>query len=186
MSSPRIIAGSARGLRLKSLPGKETRPITDRVKESLFNIIREEISDKVFLDLFGGIGSVGIEALSRGARFCYFIEKNPLAAKIIRENLAFTRLVEKSKVIIGDAFDFVRIQNEPIFDLIFIAPPQYKSMWIEALTVVDKRAYSLLSATSKVIVQIDPVEEQTLQMVNLTLNEKRKYGNTLLLFYRKN
>lgn len=185
MSAPRIIAGSARGLRLKSLPGKDTRPITDRVKENLFNIIRDFIPNSHFLDLFGGIGSVGIEALSRGASFCQFIENNPSAVRIIHENLSFTRLTQFSNVKQVDAFIFLKNQIEEKFDFIYIAPPQYKGLWEKALYLVDQLSGAIMSDSGWVIIQIDPVEETVMDLKNLVLFDHRRYGNTLLMFFRK-
>ena len=184
MSSPRIIAGSARGLRLKSLPGQKTRPITDRVKESLFNIIRDDIPDSTFLDLFGGIGSVGIEALSRGAKYCQFVEKNPEAVRIIKENLKFTKLEENANVYLGDAFLFLRDSQE-IFDFVYIAPPQYAGLWEKAIVLVDSITKSFISESGQVIVQIDPIEEKSILLDNLVLFDRRKYGSTLLLFFER-
>ena len=90
----RVIAGKARRLALKTVPGMETRPTTDRIKETLFNILQPEIPDCRFLDLFSGSGGIGIEALSRGAESAVFVEKNPKACTCIRENLTFTKLAE--------------------------------------------------------------------------------------------
>ncbi|HZW03476.1 MAG TPA: RsmD family RNA methyltransferase, partial [Anaerolineaceae bacterium] len=99
MASPRIIAGTARGIRLKPVPGEITRPITDRVKESLFNILGPDIQDAALLDLFGGTGSVGIEALSRGAAFVRFNDLHRQAVATIKENLQRTRLGERAEVV---------------------------------------------------------------------------------------
>ena len=104
MSNPRIIAGKARGMRLQDVPGDITRPITDRVKEALFNILGNDILDSSLLDLFGGTGSVGIEALSRGAEFVRFIDLNRAAIQVIRANLEHTHLAEHAQVVQSDAF----------------------------------------------------------------------------------
>ena len=98
MSTLRVISGTARGRRLKTVPGDTTRPITDRVKESLFNILGPDIQGSVVLDLFAGTGAVGIEALSRGAEFVRFVDRNRLPIKIVRENLKTTELADKSQV----------------------------------------------------------------------------------------
>ena len=100
----RVIAGSARSLRLKTLDGMETRPTTDRIKETLFNIIGPTVYDSIFLDLFSGSGGIGIEALSRGAKEAVFVEKNPKAMSCIRENLKFTRLEPKAVTVTGGRF----------------------------------------------------------------------------------
>ena len=100
----RVIAGKARRLNLKTIPGNDTRPTTDRIKETLFNILQPEIPGCRFLDLFSGSGAIGIEALSRGAEYAVFVEKNPKACTCIRENLSFTKLAENGKVIIKGEF----------------------------------------------------------------------------------
>ncbi|HIY30379.1 MAG TPA: 16S rRNA (guanine(966)-N(2))-methyltransferase RsmD [Candidatus Mediterraneibacter avicola] len=120
----RVIAGSARSLRLKTLDGMETRPTTDRIKETLFNIIGPTVYDSIFLDLFSGSGGIGIEALSRGAKEAVFVEKNPKAMSCIRENLKFTRLEPKAVTVTGDVLDALyRLEGEKVFDLIFMDPP---------------------------------------------------------------
>ena len=96
----RVIAGKARRLNLKTIPGTDTRPTTDRIKETLFNILQPELLECRFLDLFAGSGGIGIEALSRGASYAVFVEKNPKAAACIRENLAFTKLAEDGIIIV--------------------------------------------------------------------------------------
>ncbi len=117
----RVITGIARGMRLKELPGLETRPTTDKVKESIFNIIQFDIEGRRVLDLFGGTGQLGIEALSRGADHCTFVDLRKEAAAVIRENLAHTRLEEHARVVQGDCMAFLTGAGER-FDLIFLGP----------------------------------------------------------------
>jgi 16S rRNA (guanine966-N2)-methyltransferase len=182
LSNPRIIGGTARGIRLEVVPGNITRPITDRVKEALFNIISTDIENSTFIDLFGGTGSVGIEALSRGGAFTQFIEISPIAVNIIKKNLNKTRLASKSDVRCMDAIRYIKSPSEKKFDYIFIAPPQYKQLWIKTLKSLDE-FHSHLSTDGWVITQIDPSEEESIQLDYLTLFDRRKYGSTLLLFY---
>ena len=104
----RVIAGKARRLPLKTLPGADTRPTTDRIKETLFNILQPELLDCRFLDLFSGSGAIGIEALSRGARKAVFVEKNPKACACIRDNLAFTKLAPDGQVMNMDVLQALR------------------------------------------------------------------------------
>ncbi len=184
MSKPRIIAGSARGIRIESVPGDTTRPITDRVKESLFNIIGSDIADSKFLDLFGGTGSVGIEALSRGARSCYFLDLAPQAVRTIKKNLETARLVEKAEVRMLDAFQYLRMPVNSAYDYIYIAPPQYKNMWLKALEAVNSNP-QLIAEDGWVIVQINPVELTEIDLDNLIEFDRRKYGSTVLLFFTK-
>ena len=137
MSTLRVISGSARGRRLKTVPGDTTRPITDRVKESLFNILGPDVQDALILDLFAGTGAVGIEALSRGADFVRFVDRNRLPIKIVRENLQITGLADKAQVLQMDAFAALKGEVDKKFDYVYIAPPQYKGMWKQALLNLD-------------------------------------------------
>lgn len=119
----RVISGMARHIELKTVEGMETRPTTDRIKETLFNMLQNQIPGAYFLDLFAGSGAIGIEALSRGAAHCDFVEKNPKAAACIRENLAKTRL-SGGNLVMGDVFSFLenRKGDQP-YDIIFMDPP---------------------------------------------------------------
>ncbi len=120
----RVIAGTARSLPLKTVRGSGTRPTTDRIKETLFNIIAPEIPGCRFLDLFSGTGAIGIEALSRGAACAAFVEQDRNALQIIRQNLNFTHLTEHARVIAGDVIrTVVSMDGEKSFDVIFMDPP---------------------------------------------------------------
>ena len=123
----RVISGSARGRRLKELQGMDTRPTTDKVKESLFNIIQFESEGRRVLDLFGGTGQLGIEALSRGADHCTFVDMRKEAAALIRENLRLTGLSERSRVVQGDALSFLSSCGEK-FDVILLDPPYHTEL----------------------------------------------------------
>ncbi|MDP2965675.1 MAG: 16S rRNA (guanine(966)-N(2))-methyltransferase RsmD [Pelolinea sp.] len=182
MSRPRIIAGQAKGLRLKSVPGDITRPITDRVKEALFNIISADIVDSRFLDLFGGTGSVGIEALSRGATFVQFIDKNQAACSVLKENLEKSSFSDKANIKKIDAFTFIQSNSGTVFDYIFIAPPQYFNLWSKMVKLLDINT-GFLNANTWIIVQIDPKEYEKLTLNNLEEFESRDYGSTRLIFY---
>ena len=107
----RVIAGSARSLKLKTLEGIETRPTTDRIKETLFNMISPQMYDCIFLDLFAGSGGIGIEALSRGAKEAVFVEKNPKAMECVKENLKFTRLEKKGLTLTKDVMNALYISS---------------------------------------------------------------------------
>jgi 16S rRNA (guanine966-N2)-methyltransferase len=182
MSSPRIIAGTARGTRLQDVPGDTTRPITDMVKGALFNILGLDVVDASFLDLFGGTGSVGIEALSRGATYARFIDLNRAAVTTIKANLARTRMQDQAQVVQGDAFAILKHRPDRTFDYIYIAPPQYKGMWQRAVKDLDEHP-GWLQEDTWVIVQIDPIEYEALTLTHLAEFEQRKYGNTLLVFF---
>jgi 16S rRNA (guanine(966)-N(2))-methyltransferase RsmD len=155
----RVIAGSAKGRRLKLVPGNTTRPVMDRVKEALFSILGREIVGANFLDLFAGTGSVGIEALSRGARACVFVELSGRAVQTIQENLSLTKLSGRAVIRRVDVFDFLRQPPVEPYDFIYIAPPQYKEMWLRTLGVLDENP-AWTPPDTVVIVQIDPAEQR--------------------------
>ena len=149
----RVIAGKARRLNLKTVPGMETRPTTDRIKETLFNILQPELLDCRFLDLFSGSGSIGIEALSRGAAQSVFVEKNPKACTCIKENLAFTKLADGGKLLNMDVLQALRsLEGKGTFDCIFMDPPynhELEKMVLEYLqtsTVLDENTIIIVEA----------------------------------------
>ncbi|MBP1609914.1 MAG: hypothetical protein H6Q04_2149 [Acidobacteria bacterium] len=184
MSGLRVIAGSAKGHRLHSVPGDSTRPITDRTKESLFNILGADIQGCRFLDLFAGTGCVGIEALSRGALFARFLDKNQNAIHTIRSNLQLTRTAAQAEVVRMDAFHLLQGEPDRSFDYVYIAPPQYKELWKRALIDLDNNP-NWLSPDAWVIVQIHPKEFSPTQLNNLVEFDQRRYGSTLLIFYER-
>ena len=179
----RVISGTAKGRKLKKVPGDSTRPILDRVKESLFNILWDDVPDSHWLDLFAGTGQVGIEALSRGASAVVFIDNVRAAIRTIEANLQQTQLVDGATVLMTDAFVYLNGVPKRPFDFIYVAPPQYQDIWIQIMQVLDKRTDLLLQPAGVVIVQIDPREYQELDLMNLQQYRQKKYGNTLLCFY---
>jgi 16S rRNA (guanine(966)-N(2))-methyltransferase RsmD len=177
----RVISGSAKGRNLQAVPGDTTRPITDRVKEALFNIFGADIVDARFLDLFGGTGGVGIEALSRGAAHAVFIEKNRKAQETIKANLLRTQLSARAEIVRGDAFTYLRGMPQP-FHYIYIAPPQYQRLWVEALKLIDEQP-GWLADDGEIVVQIHPKEYEAVPLEHFEEIEQRKYGSTVLVFY---
>ena len=131
----RVISGTARGRKLKELPGLDTRPTTDKVKESVFNIIQFDIEGRRALDLFAGTGQLGIEALSRGARHVTFVDLSPAAVGIVRQNLATVGLAGSSRVVQSDWRAFLNTCREK-FDLIFLDPPYRETMLENALETI--------------------------------------------------
>lgn len=120
----RVISGKAKHMPLKSLEGNATRPTTDRIKETLFNMLQNEIGGCRFLDLFSGSGAIGIEALSRGADEVVFVENNSQAVRCIRSNLVFTKLEEGARLLQSDVFAAIeKLEGEAPFDIIFMDPP---------------------------------------------------------------
>lgn len=180
--SHRVIAGSAKGRRLKQVPGDGTRPIMDRAKEALFNIIGRDIYDAYFLDLFAGTGSVGIEALSRGAEFAEFLDLSRQAIIVIHDNLKTTNLAQQARVLRKDAFVHLAENPKDIYDFIYVAPPQYQSLWQKTLLALESNP-SWLAEDTRVIVQIDPKEKEELTLKYLVPIDERRYGNTLLWFW---
>ena len=184
MARLRVISGIAKGRRLDVVPGNSTRPITDRVKESLFNIIREDLPGCRFFDLFAGTGSVGIEAISRGAKFVRFLDIHPLAIKTINHNLSLTGFEENSEVIQMDAFTHLSRKPDDSFDYVYIAPPQYKDLWEKVTLILDAKPDWLVE-DGWMIIQIDPKEYKKLALENFSEFDQRKYGSTLLVFYER-
>ncbi len=180
----RVISGKAKGRKLKRVPGDSTRPIMDRVKENLFNILGD-VSGERWLDLFAGTGQVGIEALSRGAAEVVFLDKVRPAIQTIQANLQATGLAAGAEVLQMDAFAYLRREGIRPFHLIYVAPPQYLGLWEEVMAALDVRPSTWLTPRGIVVVQIDPKEYQELSLQNLTLYQSRRYGNTQLCFYKK-
>ncbi|MDY5023322.1 MAG: 16S rRNA (guanine(966)-N(2))-methyltransferase RsmD [Blautia sp.] len=166
----RVIAGKARRLNLKTLPGLDTRPTTDRIKETLFNILQPEIPDCRFLDLFSGSGAIGIEALSRGAASAVFVEKNPRACACIRDNLSFTKLADSGKLLNVDVLTALRmLEKEPAFDCIFMDPPY--NMGLERQVLEYLAGSSVADENTLIIVEAD---------LNTDFSYVESYGYRLL------
>jgi 16S rRNA (guanine(966)-N(2))-methyltransferase RsmD len=182
--SLRVISGTAKGRRLKDVPGDTTRPITDMVKQALFNILGGDVVDSTWWDLFGGTGAVGIEALSRGAAFVRFSDINRLPVETIKSNLQTCGFSAQAEVRRGDAFVMLAAAPDRVFDFIYVAPPQYKEMWSQALRVLDANP-GWLEEDGWAAVQIHPREYVPIELVNLVAVDERKYGSTLLMFYAK-
>lgn len=148
----RIIAGTARSLPLKTIEGTDTRPTTDRIKETLFNMIQNEIPGAFFLDLFAGSGQIGLEAVSRGAQYAVFVENNRKACACIEDNIHFTKFDKETKLIQSDAVSAIHsLEGKYRFDLIFMDPPYnhlYEKEVLECL-----RNSSVLKEDSLIIVE---------------------------------
>jgi 16S rRNA (guanine(966)-N(2))-methyltransferase RsmD len=167
---------------LKSVPGDTTRPITDRVKEALFNILAGDVAGSIWWDLFAGTGAVGIEALSRGASLVRFSDLNRAPIETIKSNLEHCGFTAKAEIRRGDALSMLRAGPDKQFEFIYIAPPQFKDMWSRALLRVDENP-GWLTKTGWAIAQIAPKEYQALELIHLEEVEQRKYGSTVLVFY---
>lgn len=178
----RVITGSAKGRKLQMVPGNATRPITDRAKEALFSILDDWVVDARVLDLFGGTGAVGIEALSRGATHAHFVDVNPKAVQTILANLMHCKLDGQAHVQRLDSFKFLENYRGEAFDIIYVAPPQYQELWHKALRKIDSRP-ELMASPVIVIAQIHPREDAAVELDHLHEYDRRKYGSVLLIFY---
>ncbi|MBN1965446.1 MAG: 16S rRNA (guanine(966)-N(2))-methyltransferase RsmD [Anaerolineae bacterium] len=166
------------------VPGDATRPVMDRVKEALFNILSPAIEDAAWLDLFAGTGSVGIEALSRGAARVVFVDSARLAVHTIHENLAITGLAERARVVRADVFEYLARPPAQRFDVVYVAPPQYQSLWKETLLKLDAQP-DWLNPDGIVVVQVDPREREAVTLHTLEAYDERTYGNTQLWFFER-
>ena len=184
--SLRVIAGKAKGRKLKLVAGDTTRPITDRVKESIFNIISGDVIDSNWWDLFGGTGAVGIEALSRGAASVRFTDSNREPIETIKFNVEHCGFSSQAEIRRADAFTYLSAPPDKKFEYIYIAPPQYKDMWIKALEVLDDNI-GWIAEDGWVVAQIAPREYRgrNIALFHLVEFDERKYGTTLLVFYER-
>lgn len=180
----RVIAGSARRLLLKTPEGLDTRPTTDRIKETLFNMLMPHLPDAVFVDLFSGSGGIGIEALSRGARKAYFIENNQKAITCITDNLEHTHLTDKAVVLKQDVFAALRGSIKETADIIFLDPPYNQAY--------DRRVLELLQSASYVaedtLIIIEAARDTSFAYVEefgFTVTKEKRYKTNKHVFIQK-
>lgn len=178
----RVITGKARGIQLKTPDGMQTRPTTDRVKEALFSIIHFDIPGAKVLDLFGGTGQLGIEALSRDAKHAVFVDQSEQACRLIRENLKRTRMEQESQVIRGDYLEYISRCREQ-FDIIFLDPP-YAEVFLEnalkRITEID-----ILHSGGIIVAERPLGKELPWEFPGYERSRDYKYGKILLTIYRK-
>ena len=181
----REIAGSAKHLNLKTIEGLDTRPTTDRIKETLFNMLQTDIPGCRFLDLFSGSGAIGIEALSRGAREAVFVESNPKAVACIRENLQFTHLQEHAEVLQTDVFQALgRLAGRGAYDFIFMDPPYERDLEMPVLRSIAESG--VLKEDDIIIVEEAIRYELELpEELGLEIYRVKEYKNQKHLFIRK-
>ncbi len=175
----RVITGTARGCRLETLAGDTTRPTTDKVKEALFSAIQFDLPYKKILDLFAGSGQLGIEALSRGAASCVFVDQNKKATDIIRRNLQTTKLTDKAQIVSADALGFLSRTNER-FDFVFLDPPYASSLLIPAL----EGAAEKLNAGGVIVCESDDGTVLPGAVGNLSVYRTYQYGRIHITVYR--
>lgn len=180
----RIISGTARGTKLYTLEGMTTRPTLDRVKESIFNIIQNEIIDANFLDLFSGSGAIGLEAASRGAKKVSLCDKSKEAINIINKNIQKTHLEDKTYVYNMDYKECLnQIKNEK-YDLIFLDPPYNTKLIYDAIKEILE--LNILKDEAKIIIETD--DDKVLNDIakqNIQIIDKRKYGRAIIVFIKK-
>lgn len=184
--SLRVIGGDARGRRLQQPPRQTTRPLTDRAREALFNILGPGLRGGRVADLFAGSGAVGIEALSRHAGHATFVERDRVAADVIETNLALLGYGDRASVVRGDALTWPAGVRTP-FDVVFTMPPQWEGLWAQSLRSIDAHAAQVLAPGAVVVSQCDPAEARevdALDLADLHLDDQRTYGKVLLSFHR--
>ncbi len=180
----RVIAGTARSLPLKTPTGMDTRPTTDRIKETLFNVIQNEVPGAAFIDMFSGSGGIGIEALSRGARKCYFLENDKEALNCIRENLKFTRFEDQAVILSQDAFLSLNNIFEKEIDVIFMDPPYRQDLGKKALLIFK----SMKNVTPDTLLIVEASKETDfayLDEMGYDLVKEKVYKTNKHLFIRK-
>ena len=178
----RVISGCARGAKLKTIEGNDTRPTTDKVKGAIFNILSNDVYGKNVLDLYAGSGALGIEALSRGAASAVFVEKSAAAADIIKKNLEHTKLLDKAKILKNDVFAVLK-SISGTFGLIFLDPPYSAELAEATIAAVD--AAKILSEDGIIIAETDEGQQLAQTVGGLQLYDKRKYGRVNINFYKK-
>ncbi|MEW6188527.1 MAG: 16S rRNA (guanine(966)-N(2))-methyltransferase RsmD [Actinomycetota bacterium] len=180
----RVIAGIAKGRKLVAPKGREVRPTADRIKEALFDILEEKIKESKVLDLYAGAGSLGIEALSRGAEFAVFVDDNPSSIRVLKRNLEHTGFSQKARILKNKVEVIVKrlLEENEEFNLIFLDPP-YKINVVELSSVLNKNAGFL--APEGVAVLEHSSRRAPIPIENLEIQFTRRYGDTALSFYSK-
>lgn len=181
----RVIAGKARSIPLKTIEGQDTRPTTDRIKETLFNMLQNELADCFFVDLFSGSGGIGIEALSRGARKAVFVEKSPKATACIQENLLKTKLTDQAEVLSTDAVGAIfRLEGKGSADFIFMDPPYGQELEKQVLEAL--RGSSLVDEYTTIIIEADlKTELDYAEDLGYRIVKKKKYKTNQHVFLER-
>lgn len=181
----RIISGTARGTKLDTLKGLNTRPTLDRVKESLFSILQNKIKNTIVLDLFSGSGALALEALSRGAKKAILCDSSPNAIQVIQKNIMKTHFEEQTQVICKDYRRCLDSIHEKI-DFIFIDPPYEKNIAVHAVKKIEEK--NILSEEGCIILETDEVErelEQIKEITNIKVYDLRTYGRVKIIFLNR-
>lgn len=180
----RIISGTARGTKLYTLEGQATRPTLDRVRESLFNIIQNEIPNSIFLDLFSGSGAIGLEAASRGAKKVILCDKSKDAIKIIDKNIEKTHLKEKLELYNLDYEILLNTKIKEKIDIVYIDPPYDSDFAIKSIELIINK--KLVNESSTIIIETDDEKRilEKLEKIQIEITDKRKYGRAILIFLK--
>lgn len=181
----RVIAGIARSMPLQTIEGKDTRPTTDRIKETLFNMLQNQVPGSRFLDLFSGSGGIGIEALSRGATEAVLVEKQPKACACIKKNLEFTKLADRAVLMETDALTAIRrLDGSSPFDLIYMDPPYAQGLEQDTLAALAKS--TLVNMDTVVLVEAGlDTDFSFLPQTGLEIFREKRYKTNRHLFCRK-
>ena len=180
----RIISGIARGTKLFTLEGETTRPTLDRVKESMFNIIQNEVQNSIFIDLFSGSGAIGLEAASRGAKRVILCDKSKQSINIINKNIEKTHLKEKVELYNLDYELLLKTKIKEQADIIYIDPPYKSDFAINAVNIILENR--IVSEDSTIIIETDEEEKilRELEKIEIKITDKRKYGRAILIFLK--
>lgn len=181
----RIISGKARGTKLYTLEGIETRPTLDRVKESVFNIIQNDIEDAIVLDIFAGSGAIGLEMLSRGAQRAVLCDKSKSAIEIIKKNIEKTHMQDRVELYNLDFKECIQKIKNQKFDLIYIDPPYNTNYIFQALKQIIE--LDIIKSTSLIILETDDEIRilREIEKINIEVIDKRKYGRATVIFLKK-
>ncbi len=177
-SAMRVITGKCRGKKLKTLEGLDTRPTTDMVKEAVFSVIQFDIAGASVLDLFAGSGQMGIEALSREASHCVFVDSNPEAVKIIKQNLNDCKLMNESRVLGMESIEYLKVSKGG-FDIVFLDPPYRSGLVQQALGLLSGK----LNSGAMVVCEHEKELELSDDFEGLVLRKRYKYGKTAVTVF---
>ncbi|MCM1125117.1 MAG: 16S rRNA (guanine(966)-N(2))-methyltransferase RsmD [Lachnospiraceae bacterium] len=180
----RVIAGSARSIQLKTPKGQDTRPTTDRIKETLFNIIQGEIPGSIFLDLFAGSGGIGIEALSRGAKHAYFVDSGREPSACIAENLTVTKFTDRATLLKQDVFTALGSIHEKEADLIFMDPPYTAGVERDLLKALNSRPY-VTENTLLIMEALADADFSFAPEAGFSIVREKKYKTNKHVFFKK-
>jgi len=180
----RVIAGTARSLPLKTKEGKDTRPTTDRIKETLFNVLQGYVQEAVFFDLFSGSGGIGIEALSRGAKHAYFVENDAKAIECIVDNLKFTKFIDSATVLKQDVVNAINGISEKEADIIFMDPPYDQLFEKRVLEVLATKNY--VTENTLIVVEASlKTDFDYLDKLGFEVEKEKRYKNNKHVFIRR-